>query len=160
MNSEAQAQASKEGPRSLPRVIGLICIVLCSVYVASVSTYQILGDALFPEIVPTEYNCRSGTRALYESVEGARLRAAQVVQAEREALETFRSQLSPVWKQAAAVRSLCEKDQDLAALNALRSIELLRYAEERAVRYSAIDLTKWRRRTPELVGALDNKKKN
>jgi hypothetical protein len=58
------------------------------------------------------------------------------------------------------VRALCKKDGDEAALQALRSVELLRYAEERAVRYNAIDLTKWRQLTPKLISDLSSEKKN
>jgi hypothetical protein len=46
------------------------------------------------------------------------------------------------------VRTICQGD--LPALKALRTIELLRYAEERAVRYEALDLSRLRQRVPAL----------
>lgn len=155
MSDEEQTSKPSSSGRSLPRVIGLVCIAFCSLYLSAVSTYQILRASLSPDIVATEHTCRSGTQALYQSLEAARLKVGQTTLAERDALNTFRSQLSPVWDQAPAVRALCKKSGDKQALQALRSVELLRYAEERTVRYNAIDLTKWRRRAPELVETLN-----
>lgn len=150
----APEEPPKRPGRSPARTIGLAVIGLCSVYVAAASTYRIFQETLFPEISHTDYTCRTGTTALYEAVEHARHLAADSARPERAALEAFREHLIPVWEQAPAVRQKCETDGDQEALRAFRTVELLRYAEERAVRYNAIDLTKWRLRAPELVGAL------
>jgi hypothetical protein len=155
MSATHNAPADPPPGRSTVRKAGLVAIGFVSIYVALLSTVQILNASLWPEISATKYTCRSGTRALYQSVEQARLRAAHITMPEREALVDFRNQLQPVWSQEPAVRALCEKDGDQEALSALRSVELLRYAEERSVRYSAIDLTMWRERAPRQVGALN-----
>jgi hypothetical protein len=136
-----------------------VLVSIASVYLAGVSTYRIFQKTLFPEVVATQHSCRSGTQALYEAIAGARLQAAKSTQPERVALRAFRKQLDPIWRQAPAVRVRCQEDRDQEALEAFRMVELLRYAEERAVRYNAIDLTKWRVRAPELVGALNGPEK-
>lgn len=158
----AESETTPPQGRSLARRIGLVCVSLVSVYLAGASTYRIFQETLFPEVTATNHTCRSGTRALFEAVEGARALAAKSTQPERVALREFRQQLAPVWSHAPSVRARCQEDRDEHALEALRIVELLRYAEERAVRYNAIDLTKWRVRAPELVGALNGpeKKKN
>jgi hypothetical protein len=127
---------------------------VASVYLSAVSTYQILNTTLFPDPGTTEYSCREGTKVLYESVALARQKTAALAQPEREALALFREEVAPTWKQAHAISAACTKDNDQQALKTLRSVTLLRYAEERAVRYQAIDLTRWRKQAPEEVLAL------
>lgn len=149
----------KEGARpqrSLLRRAGLALVSVLFVLLAFVSTSQILKAAFFPDVNLTtlEFTCRDGTRALYKQVEEARALARKRTLPEREALRQFRSDLDPIWSQAPDVRALCQKNDDLKALKALRSVELLRYAEERVVRTSALDLQKMRQRTPDQVNAL------
>lgn len=155
MDQSDRSAASKRPPSRSPlRKAGLVLIVVASVYLSAVSAYQILHTTLFPDPGTTRYSCREGTKVLYESVARARHRTATLAKPEREALALFRSELAPIWKQAHAVRAACAKDNDQKALQTLRSVTLLRYAEERAVRYQAIDLTRWRKRAPEEVLAL------
>lgn len=152
-------QSGRLPSRSLPRVIGLVVIAVVAVTLACVTTYTVVRDTLFPETPETSFTCRSGTVALFESVQSARRSAADRNESERLALEKFRSELEQLWSQAPTVRALCEKENDQAGLEAFHSVELLRYAEERAVRYSALDLSKVRLRTPELVHALGSESK-
>lgn len=99
-------------------------------------------------------NCRDGVRALLAGVYRARGSAAARGEGEREALAAFRRALEPEWSHAAAIATACRQGRDGAALAAFRQVELLRYAEEQAVRYEALDLSLLRRRAPALVGSL------
>lgn len=152
--SDSPTKANRLPPRSPMRVAGLVVVGALSVYLAGVSTWRIFQTTLFVDPGQSEYTCREGTKALYESVERARTRTASLAKPEREALAIFRRELEPTWKQVHAVRAACAKDQDRKALKTLRSVTLLRYAEERAVRYQAIDLTRWRKQAPQEVLAL------
>lgn len=98
--------------------------------------------------------CRMGVRALLAGVDRARGQAAARGEGEREALAAFRRALEPEWSHAADIAASCRRGRDVAALTAFRQVELLRYAEERAVRYEALDLSLLRRRAPALVGSL------
>lgn len=123
-------------------------------YLSAVSTYQIIKPTLFPDPVPTALTCRKGALELYGSLRSARLNALGHDKSEREALTEFRNSLLPVWRQEPAIRRICIKDGDKQALAALRTLERLRYAEERAVRHSSNDLSHLRAKTPALVSAL------
>ncbi len=146
--------ANQRQQRSRLRWAGLIVISVVSVALVLVSTVQILRATIFPPTPPTDFSCREGTRELYHSISIARERAAFRTLPEREALAAFRGDLQPIWNQAPSVRALCDQEKDREALKALRSVELLRYAEERAVRYGSLDLTRVRGLTPTLVDAL------
>lgn len=152
--SESSPKPNRLPPRSPLRIAGLVLVGALSVYLAGASTRRIFQATLFPDPGKTEYSCREGTKALYESVERARTRTASLAKPEREALAIFRQELEPTWKQVHAVRAACSNDGDRQALQTLRSVTLLRYAEERAVRYQAIDLTRWRKQAPQEVLAL------
>jgi len=154
-----KAKSARPPSRSLPRVIGLAVISLVALGLATVTTYTVVKDTLFPETPETTFTCRTGTTALFESVQLARKAAAGRNETERLALKKFRSELAPTWSQAPSVRALCEQANDKAGLKAFRSVEMLRYAEERAVRYSALDLSPVRLRTPSLVEALGSESK-
>lgn len=154
MPPEDEQPAPSRPPRSLWRWAGLIVISVAAFGLAGASTYQILGSTLFPPTPPIDMSCREGTRALYLSIGEARERAVGRTLPELDALAAFRDDLKPIWNLAPSVRALCEKDNDREALKALRSVEILRFAEERAVRYVSLDLTRVRWRAPRLVEAL------
>jgi hypothetical protein len=88
------------------------------------------------------------------SVDRARGQAAARADGERASLDTFRRALAPEWAHAPAILADCQRQQDGEALRAFHQLELLRYAEERAVRYEALDLSLLRKRAPALVGSL------
>lgn len=155
MDPQDRSAASMSPPSRSPlRKVGLVLILVVSVYLSAVSTYQILSTTLFPDPGTTQYSCREGAKVLYESVARARQQTAALDKPEREALALFRRELAPTWAQANAIAAACTKDNDQQALKALRSVTLLRYAEERAVRYQAIDLTRFRKQAPDEVLAL------
>lgn len=136
------------------RKAGLVACGILAVYISGVGTYRILNATLFPDRLPTELGCRQGTQALFRAVEQAREKTSHLAQPEREALSIFRSEIEPIWSKFHTISEKCVRDGDKDALSALRTVELLRYAEERTVRYQAIDLTLLRKRAPRQVRAL------
>lgn len=142
--------------RSRSTRIALALVGALSVWVAGASTTQILG-ATFATASPSDEPCRAGARRLLRAVERARGEASGRSLPEREALASFRADVRKDFDTFTSVQSRCALDGDQSALRALRSIELLRYAEESAVRYSAVDLTRFRRKTPQLVEALSDR---
>ena len=135
---------------------GLWAVGLVSVAVTAACTYQILHTTLFPSLTQTNLSCHQGLQGLYDSTQQARRQAAEQVEGERLALQDFRDALEPQWRHWATIRARCQRDADSAALSTLRQIELLRYAEERAVRYDALDLSRLRRTTPRAIQALSS----
>lgn len=115
---------------------------------------QILLVVFSPQELGGAPTCRDGLRGLLASVDRARGQAAARVDGERASLDTFRRALAPQWSHAPAIFRDCQKKRDIEALVAFRQLELLRYAEERAVRYEALDLSLLRQRAPALVGSL------
>jgi hypothetical protein len=135
-----------------------VSVGILSLWITIVSSVQIIRFAMGPPSaqnqIPPGENCRDGVRRLLDSVETVRDASAKRSLPEREALRRFRSDIQESWASFGSVRALCQQAEDKPALLALRSIELLRYAEERAVRWGAVDLVRYRRKTPELVRAL------
>jgi len=151
---EAGKDGARPPGRSTWRSAGLLIVGVIAVYICTVGTYRILNATLFPETRQIDLACREGTRALFAAIEKAREKTAHLAQPEREALSMFRSQIEPTWSKFHAVTERCRTEGDKDALSTLRTLELLRYAEERAVRYQAIDLTLLRNRAPRQVRAL------
>ncbi len=133
-------------------LIGILSV--CAAWLPLAGTYQVLRQSLWADAGTTDYTCRAGASALYEALETARNGTNTLSLGEREAVSLFRTELGLVWQQSHAIVQRCQNDKDKVALRALRSLELLRYAEERSIRLSAVDLTKLRRSTPDLVRAL------
>jgi hypothetical protein len=118
------------------------------------SSAQILLVVFAPEQVGQAPACRQGVRDLLTSLDRARSQAASRLDGEQASLDAFRRALAPEWALAPAILADCGRQRDGEALVAFRQLELLRYAEERAVRYEALDLSRLRKRAPALVGSL------
>lgn len=129
-------------------------VAFLAVAVTTGASVQILVAVFSPPGAGTPTACRSGVQALLSGVARARGQAATRAADERTSLSTFRRALEPEWSHAAAVEASCRRDRDRAALQAFRQVELLRYAEERAVRYEALDLSQLRKRAPDLARSL------
>lgn len=136
------------------RRIALGSVALLAVAVTTIASAQILLAVFSPPGAGGAASCRVGVRALLTGVERARGQAAARGEGEQAALTAFRRALEPEWSHAAAVLASCRRTKDREALGAFRQVELLRYAEERAVRYEALDLSRLRRRAPDLVESL------
>jgi hypothetical protein len=109
---------------------------------------QILWQIWGPVPPQPAVECRPGLRALIDGVRRARSAAAAETGDERAALARFRSALEPEWTWRSALESSCAADAQ--ARRALGEIDRLRYAEEHAVRYEAMDLARLRRRLQAL----------
>ena len=88
--------------------------------------------------------CRPGVRALIDAVRRARQAAAEETGGEKPALGRFRATLAPAWRIRPDLTAACAGDP--AAARALKEVDLLRYAEEHAVRYESAELARRRRR--------------
>lgn len=141
-------------PKTPRSRFGLAVVGTLAVLLTTISAGHILLAVFAPPLPSTKLSCAEGTRELLEAVKRARERAAAQSHGERAALADFRSALEPQWHFAATIRKKCKSSQDKTSYAAYRAVELLRYAEERAVRYEAIDLSRLRQRAPQLVGAL------
>ena len=112
---------------------------------------QIIRQVWFDESAEA-VECRPGLRALIDSVRRARTAAAEEGGGERQALARFRAEVEDAWRLRSSVGRACRSDR--AALLALPEVDRLRYAEEHAVRYEAVDLAHRRRRVRELEKQL------
>lgn len=153
----AQEATSPTNPPRRPRLspgrrAGLLVVGLLAIALAATCTVQIVLAVWFPDRSIQGISCRPAVLDLVAAVDRARERAAADPQGERAALQVFRQSLEPEWARLGSVRAACRNDDD--ALRALRTVELLRYAEERAVRYEALDLASLRQRTLTLQREL------
>jgi len=136
------------------RRVALWTVAALAIALTVGASAQILLVVFAPEQLGGAPTCRDGLRGLLTSVERARGQAAARVDGERASLDAFRRALAPEWSHAPGIVGDCQKKRDIEALAAFRQLELLRYAEERAVRYEALDLSLLRKRAPALVGSL------
>jgi hypothetical protein len=100
----------------------------------------------------TTMECREGVQSLLAAVRRARQSAGSQTGGEHAAVERFRAELQPEWKQRSAVGNRCKEDEDGRRL--LREVDLLRYAEERSVRSDAVDVARRRRRVQALEATV------
>jgi hypothetical protein len=129
-------------------VVGVLSVAL-----SATCTTQIVLAVWFPEARAEDVSCRSALLGLASAVQRAREQAAlESPQGERAALGEFRRALEPEWDALPSVRRACRGDSE--AQRALRTVELLRYAEERAVRYEALGLSPLRQRVLTLQREL------
>lgn len=133
---------------------GLILVGVLSVALTGAASVQIIRASLFPPDTPSSVSCEAGVLSLYNAVLRARHLASEQSAGERAALDKFRQALEPEWSETAGIRSRCRSDHNTKALEALRRVELLRYAEESAVRYEALGLAGLRRKTPAALQAF------
>jgi hypothetical protein len=129
--------------------------VLFVVVVSSLTTIwalQIIRQLTVAQPAPGPVQCRPGVRALIDSVRQARHAAREAGGGEVSALARFRSTLGPAWKSRDELAAMCRDDRE--AGNALREVDLWRYAEENAVRYEAAELNARRKAVRSLEARL------
>jgi hypothetical protein len=102
-------------------------------------------------VVPTDEGCHDAFSGLLNAIERARAEAALETRGERAAVQRFRRALDPEWAHRAALDTKCRGDE---LHHALELIDWLRYAEEHAVRYEALDVAHLRREAELLMGRL------
>jgi hypothetical protein len=145
--SDAQiARAQRRGRQLGIAFYGVIVAaftIVCSV--------QICLQVWAPEVRPLTVDCAAGTLRLAEAIDVAR-QATSEEPGEQLALARFRAVVAPAWEMRAALGKACAADP--AALRHLREVDRLRYAEEHAVRYGAVDLAKRRQEVRRLIPSL------
>jgi hypothetical protein len=130
--------------------VGVSLLALVVTTFTAVCAGQIISQALAKPEVHTTWECHPGMEALIAAVRRARV-AASRVNGERAALASFRAALEPEWSVRPALNERCARDPE--AIRGLGEIDRLRYAEEHALRYEAIDIASRRTR----VEALETK---
>ena len=141
--------------RQLGRTIGIAVFSLIVAGFTVVCSVQICLQVWAPEVTPlpagSNLDCSAGTLRLVEAIEAARLASADQAE-EQAALTQFRVALTPAWTYRAAIDRACAGNAE--AIQRLRAVDRLRYAEEHAVRYGAIDLAKRRQEVKRLIPLL------
>jgi hypothetical protein len=151
-NVEHQAPDAKLAhARQLGRTLGIAFFGVVVVAFTAIWSTEICLQVWAPPIQPLTVGCAAGTLQLAEAVDAARL-ATSEEPGEQPALARFRAVVAPVWAMRPALGKACGKDP--AAMRQLREVDRLRYAEEHAVRYGAVDLAKRRQEVKHLIPSL------
>ena len=138
------------------RRAGIIVFSLIVSAFTVVCSIQIILQVWAPESRPTGLECRPGVEGLLEAVGRARRAAADSSGGEQEAMARFRHALEPEWNSRSELDDRCKGDA--TGRRALAIVDRLRYAEEHAVRYEAVDVAPLRRRIDELENDLQRGK--
>ena len=133
-----------EPARRRGRRVALVLFGAAVVGITLSWTVQIIRQVWFPPTSAETVACRPGVLALITALRRARLAAdAETGVGDRVAVTRFRAALRPEWDQRADLGRSCAGDS--TAEHALHEIDRLRYAEEHATRYEAVELTRRRR---------------
>ena len=149
-----ESKASDDGsarPAQLGRTLGIAVFAFLVAGFTVVCSVQICLQVWSPHIEPAPFDCSAGTLALADAVDTARVAAADEPD-EQAALAKFRGALAPIWKYRPALGRSCGSSTE--AREHLRAIDRLRYAEEHAVRYAAVDLAERRNEVKRLLVTL------
>ena len=136
----------------LGRRVGLAVFAVLVCGITLTWTVQIIQQTFYPTGSAGETACRPGAVALIGAVRRARLEADAETRGERAAVTRFRAALAPEWDGRDALGITCRGDS--VGEHALREIDRLRYAEEHATRYEAVDLARRRRDVATLERTL------
>ena len=118
----------------------------------AVCTVEIIRQAWETQPAPPNVGCRDGIRDLIQAVHRARSAAANGTGGERDAVARFRASLEPEWSIRPGLAAVCAADE--VASQALGDVDRLRYAEEHALRYEALDVAARRRRVDAIEREL------
>jgi hypothetical protein len=119
--------------------------VVCSV--------QIVLQVWAPASAPADVSCREGILQLIGAIRRARVSASKAPGGESEELSRFRNALEPEWSTRPGLSAACASDAE--ALSSLGDVDRLRYAEEHALRYEALDVAERRQRVSEIESRLN-----
>jgi hypothetical protein len=144
-------QADLERVRRRGRGAGWLVFSLIITAFTVICSVQVLAQVWSPNVVPTDEACHTALGGLLNAIERARAEAARETRGERAAVQRFRRALDPEWAHRAALDGKCRDDE---LHHALELIDWLRYAEEHAVRYEALDVAHLRREAALLMGRL------
>lgn len=149
-----ESKASDDGSahlRQLGRTLGIVVYAVVMAAFTVVCSVQICLQVWAPTMENPPFDCSAGALALAEAIDTARVAAADEPD-EQAALAKFRGALAPTWKFRPALNGVCASNPE--ALRHLRAIDRLRYAEEHAVRYAAVDLAERRHEVERLITSL------
>jgi len=148
---EATATARESQVRRLGRRLGIGAFSAVVGSFTIVCSVQICLQVWDPPIKDIDVDCATGTLGLIEAVLEARSAASRET-TEHDALARFRAAVAEPWSMRPALDRACSADP--SAVRHLREIDRLRYAEEHAVRYSSVDLSRRRHAVQSLMPAL------
>jgi hypothetical protein len=109
-----------------------------------VCSIEIIVQAWAPTGPSADVDCRRDILRLIRAVRRARESAIQATSGEREAVARFRAALEPEWSLRPAIGDRCKREA--ASMRALEEVDRLRYGEEHALRYEALDIASLRKR--------------
>ena len=148
---DQETAARRRGRRAGTVLLGVIVTTF-----TAVCSVQIIEQAWARPESPAPLDCRDGLHDLIAAVKRAREAAATVTGGEREAIAQFRHALEPEWSMRPGLADRCKADP--RALGALEELDRLRFAEEHALRYEAVDVASRRRRVDALSRELPRSK--
>ena len=129
--------------------------VIFGLFVGSITALwggQILVQAFSDPPSESSATCAKGVAGLHAAVRKA-AQEASTVSGERAALDQFRRSIEPGWSRRAGILQACQGNpQGEQALSALRA---LRYAEEQALRYTAVEVEPHRQRAQAALQKLE-----
>ena len=117
-----------------------------------VCSIQIFQQAWQEPEAEAAVDCRTGIENLITAVRRARGAAANGTGGEREAMKRFREALLPEWSLRPGLTRRCKGDPE--ATHALGVVDRLRYAEEHALRFEALDVASRRRDVEAIANRL------
>lgn len=133
------------------RLIGTLVFGTLVALLTTVFSVQIIEQAWDSGTSKAAPGCHEGLRTLLSALERARQSAARQT-SELEALAAFRNELEDTWETQAGLRASCAEEPQ--AVDLLRRIHALRYAEEQAVRRDAHELAQARLGVQQLASTL------
>jgi hypothetical protein len=134
----------QEVARRRGRTAGIVLFAVIVTAFTAICSVEIIVQAWAAPPGTGQVECRTGLSDLIRALRRARGAAAEVTGGEREAVAKFRASLEPEWAARPGLTDRCAGDR--AATHALGDIDRLRYAEEHALRYEALDVASRRRR--------------
>jgi hypothetical protein len=144
----AEVPSTTKGARRRGRTLGAAALGLIVTTFTVVCSIQIIQQAWQEPEAEAAVACRPGIVNLISAVRRARTAAANGTGGEREAMKRFREALLPEWSMRPGLSRRCAGDPE--ATRALGAVDRLRYAEEHALRYEALDVA-GRRRDVEAI---------
>lgn len=146
----------QEVARRRGRTAGIVLFAVIVTAFTAVCSVEIIMQAWASPGATAQIECRKGLADLIGAVRRARSAAAGVTGGEREALAKFRQSLEPEWSSRAGLTERCANDPK--AVQALGDVDRLRYAEEHALRYEALDVASRRRRVDAIERELGGRR--
>ena len=144
--------SSQKSAQRRGRALGAAVLFVIVTTFTVVCSIQIIQQAWRAPASNAAVDCRPGIEGLISAVRRARVAAANGTGGEREAIQRFREALLPEWAARGALEGRCQGDPE--AVRALGEVDRLRYAEEHALRYEALDVAGRRRAVERIAQKL------